>query len=214
MEADYWHQLWDRGETGWDQPNPNRFLIAHWEKLNVPPCGKVFVPLCGKSKDMSWLVDAGFDVLGVELDESAVQAFFADRDDQPTVTREGNFTVYRTNRVSILVGNLFDLVPQQLSQVVAVYDRAALIALPAPTRRQYVVHLSNALPAQVKSLVVTFEIPAKEDSEPPFSVEQEEVETLWGNGYQMSVLDRQPLELDRLSVLEAVYRIERAERSE
>ncbi|MCL4113640.1 UNVERIFIED_CONTAM: hypothetical protein GTU68_049267, partial [Idotea baltica] len=208
VEADYWHQLWDRGETGWDQPTPNRFLVSHWDKLNVPPGGAVFVPLCGKSEDMNWLVDAGHDVLGVELDESAVQAFFAERSTLPTVTQEGKFTVYRTKRVSIFVGDVFDLVPEQLSQAIAVYDRAALIALPAPMRGQYVSHLNNALPPQAKLLVVTFEIPAKEDSEPPFSVEQKEVEKLWGKAYQLNVLDRQPFDLEGVSAVEVVYRIE------
>jgi Thiopurine S-methyltransferase (TPMT). len=35
----------------------------------------VLVPLCGKSLDMDWLLDAGYKVFGIELSNIAIQAF-------------------------------------------------------------------------------------------------------------------------------------------
>ena len=38
----------------------------------------VFVPLCGKSLDMVWLLEQGFSVTGCEISELAVQQFFTE----------------------------------------------------------------------------------------------------------------------------------------
>ncbi len=39
---------------------------------------RVFVPLCGKSIDMLWLVQQGFAVTGCEISELAVEQFFTE----------------------------------------------------------------------------------------------------------------------------------------
>ncbi|EXF43869.1 thiopurine s-methyltransferase [Pseudomonas sp. BAY1663] len=56
----------------------------------------MLVPLCGKSLDLAWLAGQGFNVLGVELSEKAVEAFFAEQQLEAEVSQAGAFRVYRS----------------------------------------------------------------------------------------------------------------------
>jgi hypothetical protein len=80
---DYWIERWKREDTAFHQDEINPYLRQYWQELHLPPASaiersgksEVFVPLCGKSRDMLWLRDQGYSVLGVELSPVAVQAF-------------------------------------------------------------------------------------------------------------------------------------------
>ena len=76
MEKDFWLERWERKETGFHQNEVNPYLRQHWQELHLARDSVVFVPLCGKSRDMLWLRKQGHRVLGVELSAIAVQAFF------------------------------------------------------------------------------------------------------------------------------------------
>ena len=82
--------------------------------------------------------------------------------------------------VRILVGVFFDLDPLLVGPVVAVYDRAALVALDRPTRARYVEHLFSLLPSDCRGFLITLEFPTAEMEGPPFSVDEVEVRELFG----------------------------------
>lgn len=64
MNPDFWHERWQRGETGWEQGEINAHLREVWPRLGVNPDTRVFVPLCGKTLDLLWLASQGHRVLG------------------------------------------------------------------------------------------------------------------------------------------------------
>ena len=78
MDTEFWQQRWAKDEIGFhlDEVNPN--LRDHFSVLGVSEGGCVLMPLCGKSQDMLWLASQGVEVIGVELSEKAVAAFFAE----------------------------------------------------------------------------------------------------------------------------------------
>src|SRR4030042_914462 len=78
MNPDFWLERWQRNEIGFHQPEINAHLQDFWGQLAVPAGGQVFVPLCGKSRDLLWLRARGHRVLGVELSPIAVRDFFAE----------------------------------------------------------------------------------------------------------------------------------------
>ncbi len=78
MNAEFWHSRWQEKRIGFNQSAVNPLLINYFKQLNLPAGSLVFVPLCGKSIDMAWLAAQGYDVVGVELVETAVQAFFTE----------------------------------------------------------------------------------------------------------------------------------------
>ena len=135
--------------------------------------------MCGKSNDMLWLLAQGHQVVGVELSRLAVGAFFSENDLQPALRHQGDFLISEIDGLQIFCGDFFALQPAILGKIDAVYDRAALVALPDVMRLDYASRMSALLEPGVKILLMTFAYPQQEMSVPPFSVQQEEVENLY-----------------------------------
>mgnify|MGYP002653846199 CR=1 FL=1 len=55
MQPEYWHDRWQRGDTGWHRDGVMPLLQKHWPVLGPQPDEQVLVPLCGKTLDMPWL---------------------------------------------------------------------------------------------------------------------------------------------------------------
>ena len=179
MKKDYWLQRWEREETGFHKHEINSYLRQHWQALHLAPGSEVFVPLCGKSRDMSWLSEQGYPVLGVELSAIAVQAFFQESGRTPQYIAGERFDRYETDGIRVRCGDFFALGKDDLSNVKAVYDRAALVALSPETRELYVRHLLGILPPATQILLLTFDYPQPEMPGPPFAVSSGEVEALY-----------------------------------
>lgn len=152
----------------------------------------VFVPLCGKSTDMIWLLDQGYLVLGSELSATACEQFFSDNGMEFKTRIEGNFTVFegegKGQGITILAGDVFDLDRNALFRVSGVFDRAALVALPSDMRRRYADHLIEILPDQVRILLITMEYDERKMQGPPFSVSELEVRSLFDNEFRVEII--------------------------
>jgi len=179
MEKNFWLERWEREEIGFHQNEINPYLLQYWQALSPAPGTQVFVPLCGKSRDMMWLRKQGHPVLGVEISATAVQAFFNENGYTPHHTSSENFEHYAADNIRIMCGDFFELTQEKLTEVKAVYDRASLIALPPEMRERYVSHLVSILPPATQILLVSFDYPQSEMSGPPFAVSTEEVESLY-----------------------------------
>ena len=179
MKKDFWLERWEREEIGFHQNEVNPHLCEFWPELNLARGNMVFVPLCGKSRDMLWLREQGHQVVGVELSAIAVQAFFEENGHTPQHISRGKFDRCEADGIRILCGDFFDLTGDDLANVTAVYDRASLIALPPEMRVSYVRHLAGILPRATQILLITVEYPQTEMQGPPFSVSSGEVETLY-----------------------------------
>lgn len=179
MEHQFWHERWEIGDLGFHQEDYNPPLLRHWHRLDLPAAARVFVPLCGKSKDILWLAQQGYDVLGVELSEFAVQSFFKEHDLDAAQDRVGPFARYRSDRIQILCGDFFSLTPALLHDVMAVFDRASLIALPPAMRIRYVDKLKALLQPPVKTLMLTLAHEEELFTPPPHPVYDDEVRSLY-----------------------------------
>ncbi|MDP2246790.1 MAG: thiopurine S-methyltransferase, partial [Nitrosomonadales bacterium] len=45
MEANFWHQKWERGEIAFHQHEANPLLVSHIDQLNLEKGKRVFLPL-------------------------------------------------------------------------------------------------------------------------------------------------------------------------
>jgi len=187
MDADFWLQRWQNKQTGFHQLEVNPRLETFWPQLQLQAGDQVFVPLCGKSLDMLWLREH-YDVLGVELSPLAVESFFTDNDLEPEHDRQGEFSVCRAERLTLLCGDFFDLRPGQLAHVRAVYDRASLIALPTAIRPRFVAHLTSLLPPGTPLLLITLDYDQAQMDGPPFSVSGAEVRALFESHWSIQRL--------------------------
>lgn len=191
MKKDFWLERWQREETGFHRVEFNPHLRLYWEELQPARDSLVFVPLCGKSRDMLWLREQGHQVLGVELSAIAVQAFFREIGYAPQRVSGAKFDCCAANGIRILRGDFFDLGRDDLAQASAVYDRAALCALPPEMRERYVSHLAGILPRTTQILLITVDYPQHEMQGPPFSVTTGEVEQLYREHAEIHLLASQ-----------------------
>jgi thiopurine S-methyltransferase len=177
MDKTYWLDRWDRKEIGFHQTDINPYLQKYWHRLAIPSGSEVFVPMCGKSNDMLWLHQQGLAVLGVELSSSAALSFFQENNLPPIRAELVPFIQLKHGRLQILCGDFFDLQEEHVQHVQAVYDRAALIALPPEMRKRYINHLLTILPKNSSILLITLDYPDSEMPGPPFAVTPQEVLT-------------------------------------
>ncbi|MFT6352012.1 MAG: thiopurine S-methyltransferase [Neptuniibacter pectenicola] len=186
MEHDFWHNRWAEQRIGFHQQTINSYLKTFFQQLELNDGEQVFVPLCGKSSDMVWLREQDCEVLGVELSDTACAAFFAENAIDVVGVIEGAFTVREVDSIRLMGGDFFQLTAQALKKVAAVYDRAALVALPRHMRAQYAHRLSALLPPGVKMLLITLEFEGEQG--PPFSVTPEEVDALFSARFELKRL--------------------------
>lgn len=193
-----WQQCWRDRQTDFHQAEVNPHLARFWPGLGLAAGSRVFVPLCGKSLDMLWLANQGHEVIGLELSPVAVDAFFRENGLQPARHSFGAFTLWQQGNIRILCGDFFAAGAADLGPIDAVYDRAALTALPEDIRRPYVAHLKQILPAACKLFLLTVEDAEEGETEAQSRAIADEVSSLYAADFEIelahvdSVLESDP----------------------
>lgn len=183
MEPSFWHERWATGRTAFHQPKGNPLLAKHLAALALAPGANVFLPLSGKTGDIGWLLSQGFNVVANELSEMAINELFDELGLTPAVQTRSALKEYSAERLTAFVGDFFDMDKEMLGPVDAVYDRAALVALPDNgLRERYAEHL-QAIAGEAPQLVITFEHADGVLAGPPFSVSPANVAKMHGTHY-------------------------------
>ncbi len=189
MEHEFWHQRWETNAVPFHEGRVNAALERQFKQLALAQGTTIFVPLCGKAVDMRWLRDRGHPVLGVELSRIAVRDFFNENGMTYDEEETGAFVRFSGDGVTLLCGDFFELTPDHLAEVGAVYDRASLVALPADMRGRYAAHLLSVVPRAAPMLTITFEYRQHEMNGPPFSVSESEVRERFGGERHIDLLE-------------------------
>ncbi|MDQ3370490.1 MAG: thiopurine S-methyltransferase [Myxococcota bacterium] len=189
MDGAFWQARWQERRIAFHEGRPNTYLERHVGQL--AGARRVLVPLCGKADDLAFLAGRGHEVVGVELVETAVQEFFADHGLTPTRTEHAGFVEYAAGPIQLYAGDLFATTRELLGPVDAIYDRAAIVALPPELRVRYAAHLRAVAPPGTRVLAITFEYPQELAAGPPFSVDEAELRTLYA-GATIELLDEGP----------------------
>lgn len=192
MDANFWHEKWKNGETAFHQHAVNPMLKQHIGKLSLTPGSRVFVPLCGKTKDIGWLLSEGYQVAGAELSELVVKELFKGLGVTAEIATVGESLRYRTENLEIFVGDIFSLSADTLGPVDAIYDRAALVALPVEVRVQYSSHLIEITHGS-SQLLVTYEYNQQLMNGPPFSINRQEIVQHYQNTYHLNLVAQSPI---------------------
>ncbi|ACA87706.1 thiopurine S-methyltransferase [Shewanella woodyi] len=188
MKASFWHERWERGEIAFHEQEINCFLAEHLSRLGVRRGGRILVPLCGKTRDIEHLLSCGYQVVGVELNQQAVEALFIALGLTPNVTKVGDFTLYRAANIDLFVGDIFALSSELVGAVDGIYDRAALVALPFEMRKRYSSHLID-ITCGAPQLLVIYTYDQTLMDGPPFSISCDEVELHYSENYCVNQLD-------------------------
>lgn len=174
MEHSFWHHKWEANDIGFHQKTANTLLVEHLPALGLVDGQRVFVPLCGKTLDIRWLLSQEYRVAGAELSRLAVDQLFAELECVPTIEDVGSLLHYRAPDLDIFVGDIFELSRELLGPVDAIYDRAALVALPPDLRERYTAHL-RAITDTAPQLTIVFEYDQSRAEGPPFSISDAEI---------------------------------------
>jgi thiopurine S-methyltransferase len=190
VQPDFWHDRWRSAQIGFHRSSVDDNLVHHWRDLSLPKAARVLVPLCGKSLDLLWLRDQRHPVVGVELSDIALQAFFLENGVAARRRAIPHFDLYEAENLECYRGDLFELAPERLGTVAAVYDRASLVSWAPEQRGRYVEHLWTLTGTGTQTLLVTLEYPPEEMKGPPFSVDSEEVHRLYSRHHSIHELGR------------------------
>ena len=196
MDETFWQQRWRDNKTSFHEGRPNALLTAEFRRLALRSDGRVFVPLCGKSGDLDWLLAQGCRVAGIEFNRSAVEAAFERLRLRPDVTVDiagpSRLIRYESGALTLFAGDFFDLTAELLGPVDAVYDRAALVALPQDRRPEYARHLT-AITDGAPQLLITYEYDQTQMDGPPFSVDAAETARLYDRSHLPERLISRPI---------------------
>ena len=217
VDNQHWLDRWQQDRIGFHESSVNRHLKKWFPELAPAPGSQIFLPLCGKALDIYWLAQQGYEVLGIELSQIAVEAFF-EENRIPFERSEGTrFTRYRADNITLLQGDFFDLTAQDLRDCRFVYDRASLIAMEGDFRDRYYAHMPAILPASCDMLLITLEYDPAEMRGPPFSVPSDEMMQRYREAFSIHMLETEDIIDERprwrtvgLSALqESVFRLTR-----
>lgn len=195
MHHGYWQERWDKGEIGFHASEVNPLLVAH---LGALAPGNIYVPMCGKSRDLTYLAERGFAVAGTEWVHEAAAAYFAEAGVVAATSQLGPFTCLRAPglAVALLVGDAFALgeaVPTpHLPLFDSAYDRASLVAIDPARRRDYVDTMHRVLRPGGTLLLVTFDYDQQKLDGPPWSINDDLVQTLFASRFELQRLEQRP----------------------
>ena len=177
MRHQFWLDKWQNNQIGFHEEQPHPLLVEHFP--GPPEAGaRVLVPLCGKAVDMAWLVEKGWQVVGVEISEIAVRDFFSEQKIPVQRVQHDPLLEYSGESVRLICADYFEVEPHMVGQVSAVYDRAALIAMDDKDRPRYVAHTAQLAPL-APVFLVGLEYIEGQVNPPPFCVDSGAVSTLY-----------------------------------
>lgn len=192
MQLEFWNDVWrEQDQPMFDQKTPNSLLLQTYSQWAPPAGSKIFVPLCGRSIDMSWIRAQGHAILGIECAESAVKSYFElHYHDYKLIPHFNAYTTYEADLCTILVGDFFHLDTKFTEDCLGCYDRASLVAMPAKMRIDYSQKMAQLMPPGSRTLLLTFEYETPDVIGPPFSVKALEIQDLYGANFQIKELQR------------------------
>jgi thiopurine S-methyltransferase len=173
---DFWKDRWQSGNTPWHQAQIEQLLVRHFSKS----VKRAFVPLCGKTLDMLWLLQQGVAVVGNDLSEIACRDFFAENKIECQEEIRGRYKIFKAPSIELWAGDFFEMDVQDLGAVDFIYDRASLFALPPGEIRDQYVQQIKAIPSHSRlknfqMLVIGRKIEPPLAEGPPFSVLEEDI---------------------------------------
>lgn len=188
MKAEFWQNKWKENQIGFHQAEFNPSLVKFWDDFTLGMNeGVVLVPLCGKSKDMLFLAEKGLKVIGIELSELAVEDFY--QENKIKFDKVGS--LYKSDRIDIYCGDLFEITAKELGRVDYIFDRASIIALPIEMRQRYAKWLRSEAP-RASMFVQTLEFDSNDG--PPFSVDEEQLNLFYADSCDITRIQTKEIE--------------------
>ncbi|MDT3778091.1 thiopurine S-methyltransferase [Nitrospira sp. MA-1] len=206
MDSQFWITAWNEGRTAFHGEHYHEKLTKYFPQFNPGKGQRVLVPLCGKSKDLLWLHGLNLHVHGVELHAQAVNDFFSENGlSSPQIAQDQDFTHYTHENIIISCGDFFKL--NEHHSYDYIYDRAALVALPAPMRNGYAQVIKQSLKPGGKYLLIVYDYDQSKMEGPPFHVGGKEIHDLYEDQFTITLKESQKPKNEgtRLSAIDSLH---------
>ena len=204
LGLDYWISLWANRLDTWQEENGNTLM---WEYMNNvylkglkknPSDVRVFIPLCGKAKDMKILYDVGFTVVGVEYVKQGIDEFFSEnripRKEHPLEFGSRKFPCVTSEdgRIMIIHGDMFQCGAEDLPfpDYDIIWDRAAFNVLNFSDRPRYAEYEAGVLADDGIILMIAYEYDRSVFGGPPAHVSRECLLQSYDNFCTVAEFDR------------------------
>ncbi|CAF2975063.1 unnamed protein product [Rotaria sp. Silwood2] len=190
MTASDWNKRWE-----------NKANVRRWELTIIHPFlekylpsstthQRVIVPLAGKTADLFWLVDKGFQVIGIDCSSLAFQELLDEQIGTGNYTfeqRSPNCSIYSAcdNRLVLVACDIFadELAPSLIGGPASfVWDRAALAALHPADHARYIEKLKQLSKTNALFLFSVYWHSGPTDRDPPFPISTETMNKLFSSG--------------------------------
>lgn len=190
MKHEFWHDKWQKNEIGFHLNQPHSLLVKYIDSLNLEKSNRIFLPLCGKSLDIHWLLAQGYHLIGIDLSPIAIEELISELAIPFTERKLEKLTHYHHPQIDLFVGDFFELTSSNIGKIDAIYDRAALVALPEEVRTDYAQHLMQ-ISNQATQLLISFEYDQSVMAGPPFSISPQQLKDYYSKQYQLKLLESQ-----------------------
>ncbi|PAU95144.1 hypothetical protein CK503_02795 [Aliifodinibius salipaludis] len=191
MEISYWQSRWRKGNTGWHMDTVYPPLPTLWSRLGIKSDARVLVPLCGKSLDLLWLAKHSETVTGVDVSPKALHQVMQQHNEPFVQDSSHGFTIYRSDSLELWEGDFVKLPVTQIPPQDLIYDKASIIALPPEQRPHHAKKIIDLCNTDTQILIQTFEYNQSEMNGPPFSVDEQELQKLFGNQFELVCMREQ-----------------------
>jgi thiopurine S-methyltransferase len=150
----FWENRYKNNKIEWHINEINPMLLKHLRTLiptsaeepkTVSNSKKIFLPLCGKTKDIPFLLSLGLEVFGVESVASAIVEL--GEENGLDIKFDPINSIYHTadGRLQIYCGDFFTCPIEKFGPFDCVWDRGSFIAIDYPLRELYVDVMKRAL---------------------------------------------------------------------
>lgn len=181
MGIEFWLHGWQEGRIPFHRRQVQKDLIHFWPLLEQHQPQNVLVPLCGKSLDMQWLVEQGMKVTGIDLSTIAIESFIQEHQLKIKHHKTRDVDLFQNSDYNFLVADIFKMDASLIPPQDAMYDKAALIALPEKLRPAYVQCCLQWLKPGAVLLLKTIHYDQTLMEGPPYAVSPDEVYRLFQN---------------------------------
>jgi len=204
LTLDYWAERWESGSSGWHEADGCQLLWKHFKQLfkdNFPTKSaediRVFVPLCGKAKDMYMFYKLGFTVVGIEYAAQPIREFFEENGISVTEKKaDSPFTTSQDGRLILGQGDLFNFLPNSGNAYELpfpcydiVWDRGSFEAINDELRQKYADHMWKILAKDFLYIIQACFYDRREYKGPPLSASQSDLENYFGKDVCVSEID-------------------------
>lgn len=194
-----WENRWSMGRTQWHKTEVHASLQKYCDEYLIDGIigggGRILVPLCGKTVDMTYLARKRVisEVVGIDGVPKAIEEFIHEQSNEgfdfKVAETVNGYTKHKGESITLITGDFFDVTLDVINGdsnntllFDGVWDRGSLVAIDPILREQYVDKIGELISKpNGKYLLATFLRPNSDTTTgPPFSIDETEIRRLFG----------------------------------